>query len=207
MLDKFSPNVKAAILSAVVAVSLALIGAAYKIGYDSGTKDYDTVVKFRDALPDMMTNLGKLAKELNVSTETVEANRRLTQEAASATQEIQRLQSVNKDQAEVLRTQQTKIGNLESQVASLFPGEELKVSVMVGSAERVIPNFLTIGVPEIYGNNSFISIRMSGEQAMMNVGEKRTIKGNGGACAVELVKIDKPKTDFVVTCSKGATTR
>src|SRR5947209_6671288 len=127
MFENLSPNVKAAILTAAVAITLAAFGGFYTIGYRIGANDYDNVQKFKNALPDMMTNLGTLAKGLSSSVEMVERDRRLTEDMTKANQENQRLQQAVKDQVRELDARQKRISDLEAQVAQLIPSEEIKV--------------------------------------------------------------------------------
>jgi predicted nuclease with TOPRIM domain len=200
MFEKLSPNVRAALLTIAFTFLAGIVGAAYNIGYGNGAKDLEAVSDFKKSLPTMMESLNKLAKDFGQRMETVEENQRLTSALENANNDVKRLEKNLAEFSNVSKVQKEQIANLENQISKLFPDTEIPTVISLGSAERVIPNALTIGLVSIYG--TFVDVRINGSSYNLSAGEEKIVSVAGRDCHVELVKIDKVSSNFNVSCVK-----
>jgi|SRR5579862_1753527 len=184
------PSSLIAIIAVFVTLAVAVIGGAYKIGYDNGAKDYETVADFKAKLPGIMENLSKLTGELSGSAEIVDENKRLIAQVSDLKKKVEELPKLK-----------GRIAELDAQIAGLFPADEIKLSIPEGTAERIIPNALTVGVSSIA--TSSVEVVINGYNPTMHVGDHYDNRTNDRVCRIELVKIAKPNANFVVSCFKN----
>lgn len=195
-------EMKVALVGAAVAVGIAVIGGAYKLGYDEGAKDLEAVNDFRKVeLPKLLANLKDLSADLQSRESLVKENGRLRSESTEKDKEISSLKTDSSRQLQELAAIKSQVTELRSEISKLSPGDEFNVHLSEGEAKRVMPNgLLTIGLVVNYG--SFIERSINGSKENVKVGDKASVKVGDRECAVELVKIAKPEADFVVSCSK-----
>jgi hypothetical protein len=191
MLEKLSPNAKAALFIASVIVALAVLGAAYLFGYQHGAKDLKAVRDFRARLPGMMDNLASLGEELKQFAVLARKNEQLM-----ATNEL--LKSSARRDAETIKAQQETIDRQQAEIRRLVPATDLTVTVGLATAEIVIPNELTIGFNSsatsgIYTTiNNYTYLMQAGENYRFNLARR--------VCNVELLKIETKSARFHVVC-------
>jgi hypothetical protein len=196
--DNLSPNMKAAIFTAVIGTIGGGGTWAYNTGYNNGARDIADVQAFKGKLPVMIDDLDKVSKSLAVTTQLIDDNKRLTKAAADATEENKRLQETAKKQTADLTENDKRLKDLTAQIAKAFPSDEIKVSIAEGSAERVIPNLLTMGVRMIYGSSADVMI--NGRSTSFSVADPKTFEMGDRTCTVLLMKVGNPAS-FIVTCS------
>lgn len=189
-----------ALLGIGVTIVLAVVAAAYAVGLAQGAKDLAEVEDFKKTLPPMMQNLQKLAGDLAQSTEMAEANKRMTAKADADSVQIKDLSQQLKDQEEKLSEQKKATAGLQAQLDKLVPIDEMTVTVAAGSAKRVIPNALTIGVTDV--TNLFVEARVGTYDRTMHPGESVTETIGSRECRTELIQIGKSDATFVVSCLK-----
>ncbi|CCE03933.1 hypothetical protein [Bradyrhizobium sp. STM 3809] len=196
--DGLSPNMKAAIFTAVIG---AIGGGGtwiYNIGYNNGARDIADVQAFKGKLPTMIDDLDKVSKSLAATTQLIDDNKRLAKVAADATDENKRLQEAFKTQAADSAEKAARLKDLTAQIAKAFPSDEIKVSIAEGSAERVVPNLLTIGVRANYGSSTDVMI--NGKSTSFSVADPKAFEVGDRTCTVLLMKVGNPAS-FIVTCS------
>jgi hypothetical protein len=191
MLEKFSPNARAALIIASVIVALAILSGAYLFGYQHGAKDLKAVHDFKARLPGMMDNLTSLSDELKQYAVLAHDNKEL-----AATNAL--LRSSARQDAETIKAQQETIVKQKAEIRRLAPATDLTVTVELATAARVIPNELTIGFNSsattgIYTTiNNYTYLMQTGENLRFNLARRE--------CNVELVKIETKSAMFHVAC-------
>jgi dynactin complex subunit len=153
MFDNLSPNMKAAIFTAFVG---ALGGGGtwiYSIGFNNGARDVATLEAFKGKLPTLIDDIDKVSRSLSEKTELIELNKKLAKETADAVSDKRKFEGQIKSQAKEIEDQKKRIADLDTLVANVFPTGEKKISIAKGSAERIIPNILTIGVTFVYSSS------------------------------------------------------
>ena len=190
-----------ALLGAAVVVGVAVIGGAYKLGYDGGAKDLEAVNDFKKAdLPKMLENLRELAADLQ-SRESLKSEKdQLAKESLGKGKELDRLKAEAARYGQEKAGLQKQIDDLNVQISNLLPAEEINVQIKEGEAKRVIPNILTIGVQTLYSSRVYATVNGTGKDIV--VGEKPLITVGGRQCGIELLQIDRPHATFVVSCQK-----
>lgn len=178
-----------------------LLGGGYQLGRDMGAKDYEFVKDFKDQLPVLEANLNKLVGDLGQRTDVFEENKKLNEKAITDAAQIGNLQKKATEEAEQLSAAQSANANLQSQLNKLVPLSAINVTIKAASAKQVIPNGLTVGVQEIYQNNSFIEATVNGFGKTWHVGDNETFDIAGKSCKVELMEIDTPQTNWSISCS------
>lgn len=191
MFEKSSPNTKAALVIASVIVALAVLSGAYLLGYQHGAKDLKTVHDFRTRLPGMMNNLASLSDELKQYAVLARNNEQLT-----ATNEL--LRSSARRDAETIKAQQETIEKQQAEIRRLVPATDLTVTVGLATAERVIPNELTIGLNSSAATGIYTTI--NNYTYLMQVGENYRFNLARRVCNVELLKIETKSALFHVAC-------
>jgi Sec-independent protein translocase protein TatA len=179
-------------------VLLAAIGGlftlTYNTGYNGGAKDYEAVSDFKKLdLPTLMKDLGVLAKDFRERSGLMAENQRLAKEVAEKDTKLQQL-------TKEVTTLRKQADEFDAATAKLFPTDLKNVTISEGTAERVIPNAVTVGIDTVYGT-AFIDMRVNGSlRSMVHAGEKSIVNVGKQACVIEVMKISKPSADFVVYC-------
>jgi hypothetical protein len=199
MFDNLSANMKAAIFTAFVGAVGGGGTLIYNIGFNNGARDLATVESFGKKLPILIDDIDKVSKALAEKTDLIDRNQKLVKEAADATSERQKFEDLAKKQTKDLEEKEKRIADLNSLVEKAFPPEEIKVSIGQGTAERVIPNLLTIGVNSAYGTS--VVAYVNGQYTTFYPGDPKKLQLGDRNCTIELVQAANPAS-FIVTCSK-----
>lgn len=191
MLERFSPNGKAALIVASVVVALVALGGAYLFGYQNGAKDLRAVHDFKAHLPGMLDNLTSLSDDLKQYAVLAHENEQLATTNESLKSSVSR-------NAETIKTQQVTIDKQQAEIRRLVPTNDLTVTVALASAERVIPNELTIGFNSAAPSGIYTTI--NNYTYLMQTGENYRVNLARRACNVELLKIEAKSAQFHVAC-------
>lgn len=229
MFENLSPNMKAAIFTGVITVALAVIGGGgtwlYNIGFNNGARDIARVDAYKDQVDSLVKDLHAIGGSVHQTAQMIEDNGRLAKEVADAalenkrlvaeadqeskrlTKTIQNLEQKLGEQTRSADEQRKRADALTAEIASIFPAEAEHVTVAESHAEQAIRNTITIGVRDIYGQNSFIDMTASSDQQTvdgnMKAGDRKEIAVAGRRCIVQLMSIEKPNCNFMVTCNKA----
>jgi len=193
--------VQAAIITLTVGGGLGGGGTwLYNIGYGNGARDISQVEKYKDQVASLLVDLNKVSESVHQTTKMIDENANLKAQAATDGDKLKTLQQTVDEQITKLKAATDKVVVLEGQLGKLVPDDELTKVVQQGTAERVIPNGLTIGVNDFIAD--FAAVRINGYGNNMHVGDNERLEILGKSCLVELVKIDKPSATFVISCFK-----
>ena len=199
MFDKYSPNMKAAIFSAIVVVVITVLGGFYKLGYDGGAKDFESLSDFKAHLPQMLEDMKVLAKDFRERAQLNDDIAKLKNEAISNTETITHLSQMAQAQEKRISELQQYNSDLEQSISKLFTSEKIRKTIEMNSAEVVIPDIITIGLNEINGSDVYVTI--NGDRHSLAAGESVNLKVIERTCQVQLAKIENNSADFVASCA------
>jgi hypothetical protein len=194
-----SPNMKAAILGAVVVVLLAVFGGFYSLGYSLGAKDLEAVNDFKKLeLPALMGDLRTLAKDFSDRATLDARNQELSKATAEKDIELQKLRSdIEKAHTETAALQK-RVGELGDQISAIFPADEIKMNVKEGTAASVLSGQITIGVTRILGSEMLL--RINGLSKDLEVGAIDPVLVGDRQCHIKVMRIGDKEADFLVSC-------
>jgi hypothetical protein len=193
-----------ALATLVLAVSGALIGGGYKLGYDTGEKDYEASKDFAKTLPPMMEELKNLAGDLAKSTEIADENKRLKSQVDADAIELKQLHQKTQDQSAENKKQGETITAFKDQINAIFPASVITKEIAIDSAEEVIPNVLTIGVDNIMTISKTVQARLNNDRNGLEVGQSVNVTVAEHMCIVRLVNMKEKAATFTVTCLKSS---
>lgn len=199
MFDNYSPNMKAAIFSAIVVVVITVLGGFYKLGYDGGAKDFESLSDFKAHLPQMLEDMKVLAKDFRERAQLNDDIAKLKNEAISNTETITHLSQMAQAQEKRISELQQYNSDLEQSISKLFTSEKIRKTIEMNSAEVVIPDIITIGLNEINGSDVYVTI--NGDRHSLAAGESVNLKVIERTCQVQLAKIENNSADFVASCA------
>src|SRR4051812_20406708 len=148
MLKDLSPNMKAAIFTAIVTLTLAALSVAYTYGYNAGARDLEMVNDFKKLnLPNLISDLNILAKDVHERASIAADNQRLGKELADSNATVQNLTAeASKRQQEAVALHE-QIAGLQADLSKIFPTERVFTRVKEHDTTRVFENALTISLP------------------------------------------------------------
>jgi hypothetical protein len=190
---------KAAIFSAIVVVVITVLGGFYKLGYDGGAKDFESLSDFKAHLPQMLEDMKVLAKDFRERAQLNDDIAKLKNEAISNTETITHLSQMAQAQEKRISELQQYNSDLEQSISKLFTSEKIRKTIEMNSAEVVIPDIITIGLNEINGSDVYVTI--NGDRHSLAAGESVNLKVIERTCQVQLAKIENNSADFVASCA------
>jgi hypothetical protein len=190
---------KAAIFSAIVVVVITVLGGFYKLGYDGGAKDFESLSDFKAHLPQMLEDMKVLAKDFRERAQLNDDIAKLKNEAISNTETITHLSQMSQAQEKRISELQQYNSDLEQSISKLFTSEKIRKTIEMNSAEVVIPDIITIGLNEINGSDVYVTI--NGDRHSLAAGESVNLKVIERTCQVQLAKIENNSADFVASCA------
>jgi len=190
---------KAAIYSAIVVVVITVLGGFYKLGYDGGAKDFESLSDFKAHLPQMLEDMKVLAKDFRERAQLNDDIAKLKNEAISNTETITHLSQMAQAQEKRISELQQYNSDLEQSISKLFTSEKIRKTIEMNSAEVVIPDIITIGLNEINGSDVYVTI--NGDRHSLAAGESVNLKVIERTCQVQLAKIENNSADFVASCA------
>jgi hypothetical protein len=199
MIERTTGNTIAAVALGVTVLG-GIVGGAYKVGYDVGAKDYETLVDFKAKLPPMMEQLTKVARDLNDRQALVDENKSLKARADKLSSNNKQLQEKIKSQNGELEAEKRQAAELKGQLDRLVPASETKITVTKGVANRVIPNQLTMAVDDF--NPTSVRARINGHSSTMYPGDHTFEDADEYRCNIELQTFSDPTAEFIVACAK-----
>jgi hypothetical protein len=193
---------KVALLAAGVTVGLAVVGGAYKLGYDEGAKDLEAVNDFRKIdLPKMLANLKELSADLQARESLRREKDQLAKESAERGKELERLEKEASGYSQEKARLQKQIDDLRVKLSAIMPRDDITLQISEGEAKRVIPNVLTIAVRTLYAPGTS-DLNINGSTKGMYVGDRMSVLIGDSECRIELTKVEKPLATLVLSCPK-----
>jgi Sec-independent protein translocase protein TatA len=201
MFEKLSPNVKAALVTLAATLFLAVVGGAYKIGYDGGAKDLEAVHDFKESdLPTLIANLGLLSKDFRERADLIKENEKITTKAQQIEDENNKLSIENNNQKKKILENEIIVSDLKQNLKLNFPKKEVTIKLSSGQSQTILPKVLRIGYSASYSSSATVLINGK-ESGSIPVSGFETIDIAGVTCRLELVNSDSSSIEMVVYCA------
>jgi len=150
MFEKLSPNVKAALVTLAARLFLAIVGGAYKIGYDVGAKDLEAVKDFKERdLPKLIDNLGLLSKDFRERADLIKENEKIATKARQIEDENNKLSIENNNQKKQILENDIIVSDLKNNLKLNFPKKEVTIKLSKEQSQTILPRVLRIGYWDI----------------------------------------------------------
>ncbi|QLA19399.1 hypothetical protein [Desulfolutivibrio sulfoxidireducens] len=150
MFDKCTPNVKGAIIGAIVAVSLAILGGVFKLGYYVGEKDLDLYKKTSNINPQkLLDDLAMISSDLG---EKISCKNELEQARASNKQlseSLRKTQSDISNKEHIIAGHKTDIEKLKQQIKLVFQDDGDIFTVKENESISFAKGLLTVGLKNV----------------------------------------------------------
>jgi hypothetical protein len=201
MFENLSPNMKAALVTLAATLFLAVIGGAYKIGYDVGAKDLEEVNDFKKSdLPQLIANLGLLSKDFQERADLIKENEKIATKMRQVEADNNKLSVENNNQNTKILENEVIISDLKQKLKLNFPKKEVTIKLSSGQSEIILPKVLRIGY--YYSSYSSAQILINGnESESIPVSGFKAIDIAGVACRLELVSSNDFSIEMVVSCA------
>jgi len=201
MFDKYTPNVKAAILGAAVTVSLAVFTGIFQLGRYVGEKDLEEVNTFKHTdIPKLLFNLGEIAKVID---EKITSKHKIEE----LEKELSHIKSKLLDAENEIKSKNIDIGkytenlkNLQEEIAAMTGGEEKEFTLKQNETVFPIKNILRIGLIYTSSILSKCTMNINNTQQTFLTGESHDITIGSKICRVVLLKVNSDSVEIAVNC-------